>query len=90
MPNVSPQKTTEFPCHQVSLNSSVESQTETCPESGFDKCDCCDMSVPAAVRVEHVGSEKLLFVIRVYQQRFTNNYISQPFSPPFRPPRVSV
>ncbi|MEJ2212896.1 MAG: hypothetical protein P8Y20_02225 [Gammaproteobacteria bacterium] len=102
MTNVSPQKPTELPCHQSShqssqqsshqesLNSSVERQTETCPESGFDKCDCCDMSVPAAVRIEQVSSEKLLFVIRTYQQRFTNNYISQPFSPPFRPPRVSV
>ena len=90
MANLSTGESAELPCHQASLSSSVDTQTESCPESGFDKCDCCDMSVPAAVRVEHVGSEKLLFVIRVYQQRFTNSYISQPFSPPFRPPRVSV
>ena len=80
------QETAELPCHQ----SSVDRQAEFCPETGLETCDCCEFSVPATVRIENSNPEKVLFVIAVYQEKFSNRYISQPSSTPYRPPRFSV
>ena len=80
------QETAESPCHQPAL----DRQSDACPETGLETCDCCEFSVPAAVRLDNPSPEKVLFVITVYQEKFTDRYISQPSSTPYRPPRFSV
>lgn len=76
----------QMPCHQTD----GKFFDQACPETGNHSCECCQFAMPATLSFNSLTAESILYLADILQEKYLQQYFSQPQSPPFRPPRFSV